>query len=142
MIGKTRMDLETRLGVHVDQAADAARLRAGEILADDAADGEVDREFSVDRVAALAPVRHIEAAFAVGEEGDTVFDEHRSTGMFRAGTRPEHTHLPVDFFVGDAVVIGHAAARGFAQLIENVAGRGVWEKLAFAETAREVADDR
>ena len=38
-----RVHLDARLGVLIDQRADAARLRAGEELADDAAGGEEER---------------------------------------------------------------------------------------------------
>ena len=43
LLREARVDLDARLGILIDQRADAARLRAGEELADDAAGGEEDR---------------------------------------------------------------------------------------------------
>ena len=59
------MDLHARLGVLIHQRADAARLRAGEILAHHAAGGEVDGELVVHRIAAVAPFGDDEVRLAV-----------------------------------------------------------------------------
>ena len=56
LLGQPRMDLEPRLGILIDQRADPARLRAGEVLADHAAGGQVDGNVVVHRIAALAPL--------------------------------------------------------------------------------------
>ena len=117
--GQTRMDLHARLGIDIDQPADAARLRAGKILAHDAAGGQIDGEVVRYRIAALAPFRNVETALAVRIEGHAAFEQSWRTGVIEFGAWPEYAELFVDSFVGDAVVVGDAAARGLAQLIEE-----------------------
>ena len=48
LLGQLRVHLDARLGVLVDQRADAPRLGAGQELADDAAGGQDDRILGVD----------------------------------------------------------------------------------------------
>jgi hypothetical protein len=50
--------------------------------------------------------------------------------LARAG--PEDAHLPVDLLVGDARVVGDAAAGGFPQLLEDVARTRVRERVKVA----------
>src|SRR5581483_12442464 len=57
----------------------------------------------------------------------------------RAG--PEDAALSVDLLPGDAVVVGHAALRGDAQLLPDVAARAVREELATAEAPGQLDDD-
>jgi len=53
--GQPWMDLDKRLGILLDQGADPARLRAGQVVAHDASGGEIDRKIGIDGVAAFAP---------------------------------------------------------------------------------------
>ena len=69
------------------------------------------------------------------------FEQPRRAGMIERGTRPEDAHLLVDLLVGDAVVIGDAAARGLAQFLEDLARFVEREVLAAAQAARQIADD-
>ena len=61
--------------------------------------------------------------------------------MVQRGAGPEDALLAVDPLVGDAVVVGDAAAGREPQLFENLAGLAEVEELAAAQAAREVADD-
>src|SRR5262245_35230340 len=59
--------------------------------------------------------------------------------MFKRGAGPEYTHLAVDLFVSDAVVIGMTAARGFPQFVEDLPRGLVVEEFSFAQAASKVA---
>ena len=73
-----------RLGILIDQRADAPRLRAREILAHHAAGGQVDRELGVHRIAALAPLEAQEMRLAVGVEETAAFEQARRARDDRA----------------------------------------------------------
>src|SRR5689334_640779 len=106
------MEFDPRLGVLLDQRPDAARLRTGQVVADDAAGREVHRKLLVHGIAALAPRRGQEAALAVLVHRDAAFKQPRRAGMIERRTRPEDAHLAIDPLVRDAVVVRDAAARG------------------------------
>src|SRR6185295_19279306 len=55
--------------------------------------------------------------------------------------RPEDTHLPFDFLVGDARIVGHAALAGDAQLLEDLARAAEREAARAAERPGQVLDD-
>ena len=116
------MNLQQRLGILIDQPADAAGLRAAEILRDDAAGREDHRIFGVGHLAGIAVAHGIEMRLAVRRLEFAVFPEPRGARMIEAGTRPEDAHVLLDLLVRDAEVIGGAAFRGDAQLVENVFG--------------------
>src|SRR5690606_28046530 len=120
------------------QRADAARLRAGEELADDPAGGEEERELVarvVDRgpvlgdVEARAPVGEVERSGALRHRVVAArLEEARRTGVVGrglAGLRilrvagPEDAHLALDLLVRDARVVGDAALAGDPQLLED-----------------------
>src|SRR3954452_13293722 len=61
--------------------------------------------------------------------------------MIAVGTWPADAVFPIDSLVSDSVIIGDTAARGLAQLIEDLASGAVREELALAEAARQVAND-
>ena len=61
------MHLDPRLGVLLDERADAAGLRAGEELADHAAGGQEERVLGVDVVDRRRDIGDVEARLAVGE---------------------------------------------------------------------------
>jgi len=61
--------------------------------------------------------------------------------MIERGARPEDAHLPVDFLVGDSVIIGDAALRRLPQFLENLARFLKRKILAASEAACQVADD-
>ena len=46
LLREARMNFKLRLGINIYQAAEAAGLRAGKILADDAARREIDGKFA------------------------------------------------------------------------------------------------
>ena len=130
LFGETRMKLEFRLGILLDERADAAGLRAGEVLADDPAGGQVDRKLVVHGVAALAPDQLHEARFAIRVKEAAAFEETRRAGVVERRARPEDALLTVDAVVGDAVVVGDAAAGSEPQLFEDLAGLAEVEELA------------
>ena len=65
--GKARVNLDARLGILIDQRADASRLGSGKKLADDAAGGEEDGVFVADVVNGRAIIGDVEARLAIGE---------------------------------------------------------------------------
>src|SRR2546426_644764 len=65
----------------------------------------------------------------------------RRPGVVGVRAGPEDTHLPLDLLVGDAGVVGHAAARHPGEFGEDVGGRMEVEQMALAEPAGQVADD-
>ena len=56
---------------------------------------------------------------AIGRLEFAIFPQARRAWMIEAGTRPEDAHVVLDLLVGDAVVVGGAALRRDAQLVEN-----------------------
>src|SRR5690348_6515798 len=135
------MDLDARLGVLLQQRADAARLRATEILADDAAGRQVDGVVLIDGITARTPRGRLEVSPAVAGVELLVFKKTGSAGMLRRRTRPEDSLLGVDFFVRDAEIIGHAALGGNAELFEDLSRRAEGKLVSAAEPVREVDND-
>ena len=66
-LGELRVYLDARLGILIDQRTDAARLRAGQVLADDAARRQDDRKLVVGVLGRRGVGRDDEARLAVGK---------------------------------------------------------------------------
>ena len=115
------MHLDTRLRALIHERADAPCLRAGEVLADDAPRGEIDRKLLVYRIAALAIRGHEKSRLPVRVKKPSALEQPGRARVFESRARPEHAHLPVDSLVGNAVVIGNPSAGRFPQLVENFA---------------------
>src|SRR5262249_58814946 len=120
---------------------DPPRLRAREVVAHDPSRGEIDREGVVHRIPALPVFRGDETGAAVRVEEATSLEQPGSPRMVELRAGPEDAHLPVDLLPRDAVVVGGAAARGLAQLVEDLAGRAIWELVRTPEPVREVPED-
>src|ERR1051325_7288534 len=115
------MDLDTRLPGLIDERSDVPRLRARKKLADHAPGGDDDRILLID-VLCWRPIRgDVESRLAVGEVEPFVFEQPRRAGMIERRTRPEDAVVRFDLLVRDAEVIGDAALRRDAQLVENLA---------------------
>ena len=131
--GEPRMHLAQRLRILVHQPADAARLRAGEEVRDDASGGQDDGILVIRHLRRRPPLDGQEVRLAVGMSELPAFIQARRSRMPDLGTRPEHSVVLVDGFPGDAVIVGDAAFRGDAQLLEDVVRRAVVELVAVAE---------
>ena len=83
----------------------------------------------------------MEAGPAVGMVEPPALKEARRPGVVGVRAGPEDAHLPLDLLVGDAGVVGHAAARHPGELGEDVGGRVEVELMALSEPAGQVADD-
>ncbi len=122
-------------------AADAPGLRARQVLAHHPAGGEPDRVLVVDHLGRLAERHRVEAGLAVGMEELAALEQARRAGMAVLGDRPEDAHLVLDALPGGPSVVGRAARRREAQLLEDLLGVRVREVLALAEPARDVEQD-
>src|SRR5436190_17556532 len=69
------------------------------------------------------------------------FEEAGSAWMIERRAGPEDPHLLFNPFIGNAVIVRIAAARGFAKLLVNLSRGAVREVLALAQAARDFADD-
>ena len=122
-LGQARMDLAERLRVLVDERADAARLRARQILRHHASRRQHDRVVGVGLFGGGPPVGRLKVRLAVGMAELPAFVQARRAGMIERRARPEDAHLAIDALPGDAGVVGDAALRGDAQLLEDLARR-------------------
>src|SRR5262245_13614591 len=123
------MYFHSRLGILIDQRPDATRLRAREKLADDAAGRQDDRILVVDVLGRRRVGGDVEACLAVSEikaaspTSDRVpgvrLEQSGRAGMVLRGAGPEDAVFFFDALVGDAGVIGDAARRSAAQLVED-----------------------
>src|ERR1051326_1616452 len=144
------MDLHARLRILIDERPDAPRLRAGEELADHAPGRQDHRVLLVD-VLRRRPIRGgVEARLAVGKVERpralrhriprARLEEARRAGMLFARARPADAVLRLDLFVRDAVVVGDAALRRHAQLVEDLARAREREAARPPECLRDVLD--
>src|SRR5262249_51084720 len=134
-------DLAIRLRALVHERADPARLRPREVLSHDASRREEDRILRVGLLDRGTPLDRLEVGLAVRVAEATSFVETRRAVMVQRRARPEAPHPLVDLLPGDPEVVGHAAARRDAELVEDLARRAERELLLRAEARGEVADD-
>src|SRR5690606_33248588 len=107
------------------------RLRAGQVLRDHAARCEDDRVLLIHLLGGRRVAGHVEPRLAIREEERAGalrygvprarLEQARRAGVVLVVARPEDAELPLDLLVGDAPVVDHAAARGSAQLVEDLA---------------------
>ena len=113
------MDLAERFRLGLVERGDPPGLRAGLILRHHPSGGQNQRESVVGLlggVAMLDPVEPRAAGLGVGSGRGTGV---RVPAMALVGAGPEHAVLGQDAVPGDALVVGHAAGAGPAQLLEN-----------------------
>src|SRR5215472_11934604 len=139
--GETRVNFDSGIRILIEETADTPRLRAGKILADDAAGREINRKLRRHRIATLMPFGNDKAMFAIRMKRAAVLEEAGSSRMVERRARPKHPHVFVDLLVSDAIVVGMSAARRFPQLVVNLARRAVWKELFLAETLGDFAVD-
>src|ERR1700722_4112489 len=139
--GEPRMHFQPWIWILLDETADTARLRAGEILTHDAPTGEINWKLRRHRISAIAPFGDDEVVFAIRMKRASIFEQPGRPGMIERRTRPENAHVLVDLFVGDAEIVRSPTARSFAQLIVNFSCRSVWKELLLPQPFREFALD-
>ena len=91
LLCQLRMNLDTRLGILIDERTNPARLRAGKELADDPPRGQYHRKLGIDVFRGRTVLSDVEPRFAVGKiEGPgaardrvprTRLEESRRTGV-------------------------------------------------------------
>ena len=134
-LGEPRVDLAVRLGRLVHQRADAPRLRAGEVVRDHPAGGEDDRVLVVRLLRRRAPLDRLEVRLAVGVAEPAALVQPRRARVVFGRDTARRRPLRVDLLPGDAGVVGDAALRGHAQLVEDLSRRAVGELVARAQAA-------
>src|SRR5262252_4340213 len=113
------MNFNIWLGALLHQKSYAARLIAGKVLIDDAPTGENQRELFIGNFLRPAVFNRVKPGLAVGMI-EAIFKQARRAGMIQGWTRPEDAVVRLNFFPGDAVVVGIPAARSDPQLFEHV----------------------
>src|SRR5580698_1350773 len=141
LLGEPGMDFQPWIWILLDETADTARLRAGEILTHDAPSREINWKLRRDRISTIAPFGDDEVVFAIRMKRASIFEQPGRPGMIERRARPENTHVLVDLFVGDAEIVRSPTARSFAQLIVNVSRRSVRKVLLLPQPFREFAID-
>src|SRR5215469_2825998 len=141
LLGQPRMQFSPRLWILVDERSDAPRLCARQILAHYSARSQIQRILVIDRIATRPPLRSGEVRLAVVRVELLVREKDWRARMVETGTGPKYPFLPIDALISDAIVIGHSAARGDAQLFQNI-GRILKRKiLTPPQTMRDVNND-
>src|SRR5438874_1368065 len=121
------MHLAERLRILLDQRADAARLRAGKILAHDATGREPYRKRIVHHLRRRPVAHRVELRLAgLGVEAAALV-EARRPGMPVSRTGPEYAALVDHALPADAGVVGRPAVGSDPHLIKHLLGRGVWK---------------
>ena len=133
LLRQAGMDFHSRPGILIDESANPAGLRAGQILAYHAAGGEVDRVLLIYGIAWRPPRGHFEMRFLVTGVKLHIFEQTRRPRVFRRGTGPEHAFHLVHLFVGDAVIVGYSAAGGLRNSSRISAGVANGKYFAFPD---------
>ena len=114
------MDLDIRFRTLLHQKSNPSRLIAGKILIDDAATRQNQWKLFIRNFLRRAVFNRMKLRLTIGMI-EAIFKQTRRTRMIFSWTRPEDAVLLFNLLPGDTVVIGIAAARSDAQLVEDFA---------------------
>src|SRR4029079_3308146 len=134
------MDLDVRFGASLPQKTNASRLVPGKILIDHASTGQDQREFVIRNLVRRVVFNRMKLRLTV-RMIEAIFKQTRCARMIFSWTGPEDAVVLFDLLPRYAVVIGVAAARRNAQLIEDLARRIEIEILTAAHAARDLLHD-
>ena len=134
------MNLRARLCTGLDEVGHEAGLRAGIVVLAIAARGEEEGVVAIGRLGCGAMANRNEARPAVGMM-KPIAKQPRSSRMGFRRTRPEHTLLALDAFVGNAAVVSPGPGRGPAKFGEDLAWRREFESWAFSQALGQSTQD-
>src|SRR2546421_7002508 len=123
------MNLDVWFGTLLNEKSYAPCLIAGQVLIDNATAGQNQRELFVRRFLRRLVLDCVKLRLAIGMI-ETVFEQARSARMIERRAWPKDTVLLFDLLPCDSVVIGVAAARSDAHLVEN-GERAIKVKILF-----------
>ncbi len=128
------MHLAKRFWVLVDEATNAARLSAAEILGDDASGGVDDWILWAGVFCRWAIVEGEEFGFSVWMMEFSTFEETRSARVAWLWARPENAVFFFDSFPGHSTVVDLSSLGGYGEFVENFLGIVVGELFLGTES--------
>ena len=135
------MEFHLRVGILINQWADAPCLGAAEILGDHAPAGHDDRVILVHILGRRAVFDWVKMGFAVRVSKDAALEEPWGAGMGFRRTGPEETIVLLDPVVRHPCVVNWSACRSPAQLAEDVLWFSIREEVALPEPLRDLDND-
>src|SRR5207249_1148828 len=110
-------------------------------MPDNTACRQIDRVCVVYGIAGFSVLGHLKVRLTIGMKRAPAFKQSRGSGMIFGRTRPKDSHLLVDFFIGNSVIIGDPSTRGFSEFVKDFARRSKTEKMSPAQFPREITED-
>src|SRR5206468_7250587 len=99
-------------------------------MADNTACRQIDRVFVVDGIAGFSVLGRLKVRLTIGMKRPTAIKQSRGPGMILGRTRPKDSHLLVDFFISNSVIISDPSTRGFSEFVKDFARRSKTEKMS------------
>src|SRR2546428_14056597 len=88
-------------------------------MADNTACRQIDRVCVVYGIAGFSVLGHLKVRLTIGMKRAPAFKQSRGSGMGFGRTRPKDSHLLVDFFISNSVIIGDPSSRGLSEFVKS-----------------------
>src|SRR5262249_38021803 len=99
-------------------------------MADNTACCQIDRVFVVYGISRFSVFGYLKVRLTIRMKRAPAFKQSWGSGMIFGRTRPKDSHLLVDFFISNAVIIGGASTRGFSKFAKDLTRRSKIEKMS------------